>query len=154
MGRKVEPQIKVVYNNARDILNPKSLAQLTKNSVMKVKKKGRTLNKLKVVTKTSLTKRKMLRKKSLKNGYFNLQGFAHYYQDLIKISYVTLYRRIHSNRDVLNTLIQRKIIEVYYVDIKDERTRKIKVKVFRSKRKEFIEFIIDNFLTDYQKGIE
>lgn len=147
----VKKEIKVVFNNARIINNDESLSKLTKNTVIAVKKKGRTLNKLKVGLKTSLTKRKMLRKKSINKGYFNLQGFAHYYKDLIRISYVTLYRRIYSNRDVLNTLIERKIIEVYYVDIQDERIRKIKVKVFRNKRKEFLKFILENFLTDYQK---
>lgn len=152
MTNKTYKQKKVEFNNSRHIKKDEDLALLTKNTVMKVKKNGRTLDKFKTYKKTELSKRIAISKRVKKVGYFHLQSFSKYYNNIIKMSYVTLFRRLYANKDVLNTLIKNKIIEVYYSDIpNNSRTSKMRVKVFRNKRKEFIRFILANFLTDYQK---
>lgn len=118
---------------------------------------GKKLNKRNDIIFISDEKRKKLFKNAKSNGFFMLNGFADTYRKSIKISYVTLYRRIYSNKDLLKTLIDKKYIEVYHskkeydIVTLTDKVKYLKVKVFFDKRFEFIKFIKDNFLTEFQK---
>lgn len=119
---------------------------------------GKKLNKLDNAKLISAQKRVKIYKNAKENGFFMLNGFADCYRKSIKISYVTLYRRLYKNKDILKTLIDNKFIEIYYaknkIDLKNQTDSKnyLKVKVFYNKRFEFIKFIKTNFLNELQKS--
>lgn len=119
---------------------------------------GRRLNKLDNRIEMSDEKRRKLLKNARDTGYFHLNGFADLYRDMIKISYVTLYRRLWANRDILKTLVELGYINTPYKNINSDDkfsfvvTEKYwKIQVCYSKRREFVTFIKNNYLTSEQK---
>lgn len=146
-----------VLNLDRNILlNDKQLKTVSKK-IFNKNKIGKKLNKLNNVNYISIEKKKRLIDNAKVNNFFMLNGFADCYRKSIKISYVTLWRRLYKNKDMLKTLIDLKYIEVYQnknnLDLKTltDSKRYLKVKVFYDKRFEFIKFIKNNFLDNSQK---
>ena len=145
-------KVKVKITNARNIEDDLILDRLIKKTILKVPKNGRRLNKLRNQKPLDPVKVERLMKRSEHDGYFSLQSFAYCHRDTIKISYLTLYRRMINNRDVLNTLMSRKIVDMYHFDVKREgAVIKTRFKIFKDKEQVFIDFILDKFLTDSQK---
>lgn len=146
-------KVLVKLKGFRTIENPNSLSNLTKATVLREKKHGRKLDKQKVKEATPLHTRRFLKAKSIKNGYFQLEGFARYYQKVVKMSPSTLFRRMYNNKDVLQSLEALGYIERFYTSERFGNTgkEKIQFKIFRATRKEMLKFIVDNFLTESQR---
>lgn len=139
------------------IEDDKLLKRVIKKNMLK-SKIGRALNKLNNKKEMPRDKRVKLMRNARDSGYFHLNGFADLYRDSIKISYVTLYRRIWKNRDVLKTLVKLDYVKNPYktleeIDVLDtkEKNKYWKIQVNYNKRREFIKFIKENFLTSEQR---
>lgn len=144
--------VKIKLSNARNIDDDESLKRLIQKTILKVPKNGRRLNKLRNKKPLDQARVEKLLKLSEKDGYYSLQAFSYVYRDEIKISYLTLYRRLLKNRDVLNTLISRKVLDIYQFDVKkSDVIVKTRFKIYNNKKDYLIKFILDNFLTDSQK---
>lgn len=146
-----------ILNLDRNItLNEKQIKSVSKK-IFNKNKIGKKLNKLDNIVFINKDKKNKTIKNAKKNNFFMLNGFSDCYRKSIKISYVTLWRRIYKNKDMLKTLIDLKYIEIYYVknniDLKNltDTKRYLKVKVFYETRFEFIKFIKNNFLDYSQK---
>lgn len=144
-------------------INDEALLTDVIKTTMLGSKIGRALNKLDNYQEMSQEKRVKLYKNAIRTGYFHLNGFADLYRQMIKISYVTLYRRIWHNKDILKTLIELEYIQNPYQNfndvpldliIKDEDVKKSywKIKVNYNKRRDFVKFIKENFLTEAQQN--
>lgn len=146
----------VIVLEYNDIIDKKYIKKFCKDT-FNSNHIGKKLNKLNNVNYITDKKRIKLLNNAKNNGFYMLNGFADCYRKSIKISYVTLYRRIYSNKDLLKTLISLGYIEIYksknLIDIKtlSESNSYLKVKVFYDKRFEFIKFIRENFLTEFQR---
>lgn len=136
---------------------------LNENQITRVSKKlimnghlGRKLNKLDNAKLITAEKRTKVLKNAKENGFFMLNGFADCYRKSIKISYPTLYRRLHKNKDIQKTLIERDIIQIYQtkkkVDLKTMKstTTYVKIRVNYNKKAEFIKFIRTYFVNEMQ----
>lgn len=136
-----------------------SVKRIIKNNVLR-SKIGRTLNKLDNKKDISDEKRRKLLRNARDTGYFHLNGFADLYRDSIKISYVTLYRRLWSNIDILKTLVELGYIKAPYKTIGETEKFKFvadkkywKIQVSYERRRDFIKFIKSNYLTlEQQRG--
>ena len=139
------------------INDEKKLKRVIKKTILK-SKIGRSLNKLDNMKPISDEKRRKILRNARNSGNFHLNGFADVYRDMIKISYVTLYRRIWKNKDVFKTLVNLGYISNAYktvdkLDLKDvkEKQKYWKIQVSYEKRRDFIKFIKENFLTSEQR---
>lgn len=139
------------------IVDDKKLNKVIKKNILN-SKIGRALNKFDNKKEIPVEKRRKIMKNAMSNGYFYLNGFADVYRDMIKISYVTLYRRVYSNKDILKTLVALGYIENPYKNLSEdnkfdfkEHQKNWKIKVKYDKRHEFIKFIKEKFLTSEQR---